>query len=240
MSCYISSLFIPLLECPPPSVLVHLSPSTLPPNSQRATFVLTVWQPPHHPQWSISLPLAPCYCPLQPLPTSILTSLSLYICIASNPKAPPSPPSPLPHPLPPQLLSLKTEQMQPGRTASMFPCSLTPALWLQRPSYTFPFLFSSAPQSITCLSFLATLIAHLSFSRISLAFQFPPFLPSSFPSVFLPCTGDLFFPCSFNLPPGFLLGRCIRPLPSFPNITQGYSCLSSLLLHFRLPLCFHQ
>lgn len=46
--------FFPLSECSFPRACAHLSFSALHLNSQKATFVLTAWQPFHHLKWTIS------------------------------------------------------------------------------------------------------------------------------------------------------------------------------------------
>lgn len=76
---YISFCFIPLIiVLISPQVFLHLSLSAFSLNSQWGTFVLTTWQPVHHPRWSIALPLTPCLSFLLNPPVSLYPSLTSF------------------------------------------------------------------------------------------------------------------------------------------------------------------
>lgn len=79
----------------PPQVVVHLSLSALLPNSQKATFVLTVWQPLHHPQEWFLRPLLSSHSPFSPSqihPHLLLFPYLLWLQSCSTPLHVPPPP----------------------------------------------------------------------------------------------------------------------------------------------------
>lgn len=106
--------------------------------------------------------------------------------------------------------------MQPGRTASMFPCSLTPALRLQQPSYTSP--FPSQRPSVT-LCFICNLILCL--------LNFPHF---AFMCSLLPLRWASLCILSLNSPQGSFPVLYIFPLFML-TLAQGHS-------RFFLPQAF--
>ena len=126
--------------------------------------------------------------------------------------------SPSSSPPPPQLLSLKTEQMQPGRTASMFPCSL---IQLSGCSSPLKPLHSSLhhPLFHPLLNFpQLTLFFFFVFFSSSFSFFHHIFysLVNSLTSLmcFLPPTSYLPSFHAFFLPPGFILVHaCLLYIP---------------------------